>query len=177
VNLSRGGGDAVEVREFDLAAKSFLIDGFTLPEAKTTATYVGENTVLFGSDFGKGSLTTSGYPRIVKSWHRGEVIADAKEALEGKAEDVSVSPVSLHQPEGSVPMILRGVSFFEAEYYLPGPDCAWMKLPLPLGADLKGMSNGQIVFTLRSDWTPPGGTKLPRGSLIAFALKDTFDGR
>ena len=31
VSLSRGGGDAVEVREFDLKSKSFVKDGFVLP--------------------------------------------------------------------------------------------------------------------------------------------------
>ncbi len=171
VNLSRGGGDAVVVREFDLGTRSFLKDGFTLPEAKLNASYVDENTVLFGTDFGAGSMTASGYPRIVKIWHRGEAVADAKQVFEGKTEDVSVAPAVLHQPGGSVPLILRGVSFFEAEYYLPDAKGIWKKLPLPLSADLKGMTNGQILFTLREDWTPPGGARLAKGSLIAFRLQ------
>src|SRR4029077_17571740 len=44
VNLSRGGGDAVVVREFDPASKSFLKDGFTLAEAKSSITYLNEDT-------------------------------------------------------------------------------------------------------------------------------------
>ncbi|MES2402904.1 MAG: S9 family peptidase, partial [Pseudomonadota bacterium] len=35
VSLSPGGGDAVEVREFDLPSKSFIKGGFFLPVAKT----------------------------------------------------------------------------------------------------------------------------------------------
>ena len=66
INLSRGGGDAVVVREFDLGSKTFMKDGFALAEAKTTITYLDDDTVLFGTDFGPGSMTTSGYPRIVK---------------------------------------------------------------------------------------------------------------
>src|SRR5690606_4465348 len=34
VRLSRGGSDAVEVREFDTEALRFVEDGFRLPEAK-----------------------------------------------------------------------------------------------------------------------------------------------
>ncbi len=173
VNLSRGGGDAVVVREFDLAAKTFPKEGFNLPEAKATATYWSENTVLFGTDFGPGSMTTSGYPNVVKLWARGEPTSAAKTVFTGKLSDVSSGAVVFRHSSGdNTAIIQRGVSFFESEYYLPAPDGTWTKLPLPLLADLKGMTKGQIVFTLRSDWTPPGGVKLAHGSLIAFALKD-----
>src|SRR5664279_2879176 len=75
VNLSRGGGDAVVVREFDPGTKSFVKDGFTLPEAKSDITYLDEDTMLFGTDFGSGSKTTSGYPNVVKLWKRGTPMA------------------------------------------------------------------------------------------------------
>ncbi len=35
LSLSRGGADASVVREFDLATKAFVEDGFRLPEAKS----------------------------------------------------------------------------------------------------------------------------------------------
>lgn len=37
VELSRGGGDAVVIREYDLIKKEFVENGFTLPEAKGDA--------------------------------------------------------------------------------------------------------------------------------------------
>ena len=77
VMLSPGGGDAVVVREFDLLSLSFVKDGFALIQAKSSVAWVDNDTVLFATDFGKGSLTTSGYPRIVKVWRRAEPIADA----------------------------------------------------------------------------------------------------
>src|ERR1035438_9717684 len=46
INLSRGGGDAVVVREFDLGSKTFMKDGFALAEAKTTITYLDDDSVL-----------------------------------------------------------------------------------------------------------------------------------
>src|SRR5271154_1023075 len=74
ISLSRGGSDALVIREYDLATKSFTSDGFKLQEAKSYASYVDDNTVIFGTNFGGGSLTGSGYPRIVKLWKRGTPI-------------------------------------------------------------------------------------------------------
>jgi len=172
ISLSRGGGDARVVREFDAGSKCFVADGFHLPEAKSDVAFIDDNTILFGTDFGEGSLTTSGYPRIVKLWHRGEAIGDAMTVLEGKAEDVAVSAGVLRQPAGSIPIIMRAPSFFETEYHLKGPDGAWVKLDVPLSAALQGLTHGQLVFTLREAWTQRDGMVLPKGALIAFALKD-----
>ncbi len=90
VKLSRGGGDKIVVREFDVTAKTFVKDGFTVPEAKTRISWADADTVLIASDFGKGSLTTSGYPRIVKKWKRATPLAQAITVMEGKETDVSV---------------------------------------------------------------------------------------
>src|SRR6478735_1373145 len=40
LRLSRGGSDAVVLREFDLASRSFVADGFVLPEAKSAASWL-----------------------------------------------------------------------------------------------------------------------------------------
>jgi len=170
LSLSRGGGDAVVVREFDLATKSFVKDGFALPEAKSNVALVDDDTVLFGTDFGPGSLTTSGYPRLVKLWKRGEKIDAAKEILAGKPEDVSVSPVALRRPEGSVALVMRAPSFFETEYHLARADGSWTTLPVPLSAQLQGLSRGQLVFTLREDWASPGAPTIAKGSLVSLPL-------
>ncbi len=46
--------------------------GIPAQEAKSSITYLARIRVLFGTDFGPGSMTASGYPRIVKLWRRGE---------------------------------------------------------------------------------------------------------
>jgi prolyl oligopeptidase len=184
MSLSRGGGDAVVVREFDLTTKSFVKDGFNLPEAKSDVAFVNDNTVLFGTDFGKGSLTTSGYPRIIKTWNRSETVADAKVAVEGMESDVAVSPTVFHSPEGDYPVIVRAPSFFETEYYLRGVvrafdgagggihpiKYAWWKAPIPRFAQLQGMLHRSLIFTLREDWVPSGGAMIKKGSLIAISV-------
>jgi prolyl oligopeptidase len=175
IALSRGGGDANVLREFDLVSKTFLKDGFTLAEAKSTAGYIDDDTILFATDFGKGSLTTSGYPRIVKLWKRGEPLVDAKTILEGKPDDVSVEPTVLRAPSGSLPVIVRAITFFETEYYLPGSDGSWLKLPVPLSASLQGMSGDRLVFTIRGNWET-GGRTILKGTLIAVPVKTFLSG-
>ena len=78
------------VREFDLKTKEFVTDGFYLPEAKSEVAWRDRDTLYVGTDFGPGSLTASGYPRIVKEWKRGTPLAEATLVFEGKTEDVSV---------------------------------------------------------------------------------------
>lgn len=175
VALSRGGGDATIIRELDLANKSFLGDGFSLAEAKSNVSYLDDDTILFGTDFGKGSLTTSGYPRIVKLWKRGEPVARAKTLLEGKSRDVSVSPLVLRAPSGSLGVIVRAPSLFESEYYLPMADGSWRKLPVPLSANLQGMTDGQLIFTLREGWAI-ADRPVGKGTLVAIPIKSFLAG-
>ncbi len=170
VHLSRGGGDAAVVREFDLSGKAFVRGGFTLEEAKSSITWLDENTVLFGTDFGPGSMTTSGYPRIVKLWKRGEPMTQARTIYEASASDVGASGVVFHEPTGTIALVQRDVSFFSAEYYLLTAGMTPQRLPLPLGADLKGAQGRHLIFTLREEWTPPGHAAIPKGALIAFRV-------
>ena len=70
LRLSRGGSDAVVLREFDLGTRRFVPDGFTLPEAKGNADWVDRDTLLLSSA-GLGA-TASGYANTVRLWRRGE---------------------------------------------------------------------------------------------------------
>ncbi|HVP35220.1 MAG TPA: prolyl oligopeptidase family serine peptidase [Steroidobacteraceae bacterium] len=170
LTLSRGGGDAAVVREFDPDARAFVKGGFELAEAKSQITWLDEDTVIFGTDFGAGSMTSSGYPRLVKVWKRGEPMASARTVYEGKESDVASVGVVFHDPAGTIALVQRAPSFFTAEYYELGADGTTRQLPLPLGADLKGAQGRSLLFTLREDWTPPGRASLAKGSLIAYTL-------
>jgi prolyl oligopeptidase len=176
IQLSRGGGDAIVVREFDLASRKFLTDGFSLPEAKSNVAYVNDDAVVFGTDFGSGTLTKSGYPRIIKLWNRGTKVSDAKQVAEGSVDDVALETFAARTPSGNRAFVLREPSFFETEFFAVQGDGTTKKLPLPLSADLKGVAQDQIVFTLRKDWTPEGAgdqrtaQSFKSGSLLAFSL-------
>jgi len=86
IALSRGGSDAVTLREFDLDTKTFVADGFALPEAKSGAEWIDSDTLLLSSALGDGMATTSGYARTVRLWRRGEPVEQAPVLFEVPAD-------------------------------------------------------------------------------------------
>jgi prolyl oligopeptidase len=173
VSLSRGGADAVVVREFDLNTQQFVEGGFFLPEAKSDVAWRDRNTLYVGTDFGSGSLTSSGYPRIVKEWKRGTPLADAKLVFQGKAEDVSVSAAVDHDHGHIYEFIHRGKTFFTDDTYLRQGD-DWVKIDKPDDAHV-GTFDDQVLFQLRSDWKV-NGTNFPAGALLAADLSTYLKG-
>ncbi|HWH76576.1 MAG TPA: prolyl oligopeptidase family serine peptidase [Candidatus Binatus sp.] len=162
--LSRGGADAAVVREFGLVQKQFVTGGFTLPEAKSRVAWRDRDSLYVGTDFGADSLTSSGYPRIVKEWQRGTSITEAKTAFEGNYEDVSVVASVVHDHGRVYEFIARATSFFSSELLLRRGD-TWVKLDKPADARVETFED-QILLRLRSDWSV--GARIYRaGSLLA----------
>src|SRR6202022_1951637 len=94
-------------REFDTKVREFVAAGFSLPEAKSQVAWRDEDTLWVGTDFGPGSLTTSGYSRIVKLWKRGTPLSSARTVFEGKSEDVASSGSSEILSDGRYDLITR----------------------------------------------------------------------
>jgi prolyl oligopeptidase len=168
ITLSRGGGDAAVTREFDATAKAFVTDGFVVPEAKARVSWKDENTLWIGTDFGEGSLTSSGYPRLVKEWRRGTALDSARTVFEGSVDDVSVGAYSIHTPEGRYDMVYSTPAFFRGTYSLL-LDGRLVKLDIPEDADPQGIFKEQMLLSLRTDWTV-GGETYPQDALLAIDL-------
>ncbi len=173
VLLSRGGADATVVREFDLKTLCFVDGGFYLPEAKSDLAWRDRDTLYVGTDFGPGSLTSSGYPRLVKEWKRGTPLAQATAVFEGKAEDVSVAAAVIHDHGRKYEFIHRGVTFFTSEQLVRRGE-NWVKLDKPEDAQA-GTFQDQLLLTLRSDWTVQGKT-YPAGALLAADFEGCLKG-
>jgi prolyl oligopeptidase len=169
VELSRGGGDTSTWREFDVEKRAFVKDGFALPDAKSGLAWVDADTLIVSTDWGQGSLTDSGYPRLAKVWRRGTPLAAAQRLFEGTTKDVAVHAY-VDQDGGARPFLLRNVSFFENEYhYAPGL-VEPKRLPLPLNADIQGVLDGRAIFLLREPWQY-GGKTFAQGSVVAYELQ------
>jgi len=118
IGLSDGGEDADTVREFDLATKSFVDGGFSLPRSKQTVDWLDDDTLIVARDWGPGTMTASSYPFVVKTLKRGQSLDQATEVFRGKPDDVGVSPIVLHDGDGhKVVLIVRNVDFFHSETY------------------------------------------------------------
>ncbi|TDI43234.1 MAG: S9 family peptidase [Acidobacteria bacterium] len=174
VSLSRGGGDATVKREFDTRAKAFIKDGFSLPEAKSQVNWRDANSLWVGTDFGEGSLTTSGYPRTARLWHRGTPLAETQVIFEGKEEDVSSSAFSIHTAEGRYDLVVRTPAFFRGENFIRLGE-RLVKLDLPEDANLQGLFKDQMLVSLRTDWTI-GDRTYPQDALLAIDLDQFLQG-
>ena len=164
VSLSRGGSDADVVREFDLEEKAFVEGGFTVPEAKTRVAWRDEDSLWIGTDFGEGSLTSSGYPRIVKLWRRGTPLAEAETAYEGEVDDVSVSAYRDLTPGFERDVLRRGTTFWTNEMFVRDGD-AWKQIEKPAGA-MARLHREWLFIELRKDWEH-GERTFAAGSLLA----------
>jgi len=173
LSLSRGGADAVVVREFDLEKLHFVTNGFCLPEAKSTTAWRDRDTLYVGTDFGKGSLTSSGYPRIVKEWRRGSPLSEAATVFEGKADDMEVSAAVVHDHGRTYEFITRRPTFY-TDFTRVRLGDKWVEIRKQDDAEISTFTD-QILFKLRSDWTVDRQT-FPAGSLLAGSFDDYING-
>ncbi|MDX1579652.1 MAG: S9 family peptidase, partial [Gemmatimonadota bacterium] len=171
IALSRGGADAAVEREFDTVAKGFVDGGFRVEEAKTFLSWKDEDTLWIGTDWGEGSLTTSGYPRFVRQWKRGTPLEEAVTIFEASADDVYAAGNILHTPEGRYDVVLLVPEFFRESYWLR-LDGRLVHLDLPEDIDMRAIFEDRLVMALRSDWET-GGKTYPQGALVSIGL-DAF---
>jgi prolyl oligopeptidase len=174
VNLSRGGSDAMVVKEFNLITKKFVENGFALPEAKQDVGWIDKDHLFVGTDFGKGSMTTSGYPRIVKEWTRGTPLSDSKTIFTGDSSDVSVGGVEINTPERSYKFIQRGITFYTSDFYTIIND-SLIKLDLPKDIQFDGIFKNQMLLELKTDWKV-GGKVYDQGALISIDYDKFLNG-
>lgn len=166
ISVSPGGTDADIVREWDRPTKSFVTDGFALPQAKSSVTWENADTLLVATDYGTGSMTASGYPRIVKRWKRGTPLSAAETVVEGEAGDVGISVFAFMDGDKRWPMISRNKTFYTSDVYLPHPaDDDYNRSIIPETADLRAVIDGQAIIFLNEPFAD-----FPAGSLLALPL-------
>lgn len=175
LRLSRGGADAVTIREFDSDSKAFVDDGFFVVEAKTETSWIDEDTVFIGSNFGDNTLTDSGYARTSRLWKRGVPIEEAKEVFAGEQADVAVGVYRGWDGEVSYDVVHRTPTFFTAIRYLYAEDGQHQKIDIPDDSSFHGLMNGQMIVELKSDWQP-ADTNFVQGTLMSIDFDTFMDG-
>jgi prolyl oligopeptidase len=173
ISLSRGGADADVKREFDLKTKSFIKDGYTLPEAKSRVAWRTQDSVFVGTNFGPGSLTKSGYPRIAKEWKRGTPLDQATVVYEGQPDDMSVTAYRDLTPGFERDFVSRRITFYSGETFYRH-DGKLIKLEVPDDAEVD-VERELLLVTLRTDWKV-GGKTYTAGSLIATDFEGFLKG-
>ncbi len=169
VSLSDGGEDANTTREFDVGTGQFVKNGFVLPKSKGDAAWLTDDELLVSRDWGKGTMTTAGYPFVVKALKRGQKLTEAKEIFRGKPTDTEVATEALQDDDGhKVAFIQRALNFFESETYLLKGGKP-VKTGLPLKAQVTDLLAGRLLVKLDQDWAVDGKS-FPQGSLVSLDL-------
>jgi len=166
IELSRGGKDAVVVREFNTESKEFVTDGFYVPEEKSTVSWINEDMVFVATNFGPGSMTESGYAATVRVWKRGEDLASSIELASVEPEYVGAWGYTQFNTDATYQLIIKMKTFWSNEIILVDNDLNIQRLMLPHDADFQGIWKDQIFALLRSDWE-----ETPKGALVAVDLK------
>lgn len=175
INLSDGGTDENEVREFDVSKKAFVKDGFFLPSSKGSVSWISKDEVLVSRTFGEGTMTTSGYPRIVKRLKRGQNLSDAPILIEEPDSIMGIWGYTDYENGKYSIHISKSISFYSHQSYIL-KDAKLMALPLPLDADNEGFHKGHELYTLNSDWTV-GKQTFKIGSLVSVNREKLYQGK
>jgi prolyl oligopeptidase len=175
IGLSRGGSDADVTREFDLDAKDWVEGGFFRPEAKGNLGWIDRDHVYVGTDFGPGSMTTSGYARIAKSWTRGTPMSAATTVYEGRNDDLAVFAFHDRTPGFERDFVNRTIAFWNDELFLRGADGKLAKIDVPNSAG-KDIHREWLTLQLREPWSV-GGHDYPAGALLATKFDDFMAGK
>ncbi|OGT58926.1 MAG: prolyl oligopeptidase [Gammaproteobacteria bacterium RIFCSPHIGHO2_12_FULL_63_22] len=164
VALSRGGADADITREFDLSTKSWVADGFNRPEAKGRLSWRDADSVFLSTDFGPGSLTSSGYPRIAKIWQRGTPMAQARTVYEAPDTDVGIWIYRDHTKGFQRDLIYRAIAFYNDEVHQLLDDGTLVKVDAPNTAK-KSVHREFLSLELREPMVV-GDKTYPAGALL-----------
>ncbi|VVT07591.1 Uncharacterized peptidase y4nA [Sphingomonas sp. EC-HK361] len=173
VALSEGGEDAVTWREFDLAAGKFVDGGFALPKSKQSAAWIDKDTLLVSRDWGKDTLTASGYPFVIKMVKRGQPLEAATEVWKGAPTDqlrTAAGVVTDGQGNRFV-ALYRGVTFFGGETAIWTPK-GITKLDIPPRTTISGMVDGQVIFQTSEQWGA-----VPAGAIASAPLASVLTGK
>ncbi|MEG3635787.1 prolyl oligopeptidase family serine peptidase [Micromonospora palythoicola] len=171
VSLSRGGADAVVVREYDLVDRAFVDGGFTIDEAKTDVSWIDADQIFVGTDLGPGSLTDSGYPRTIRRWRRGTPLAEAELVYQAATEDVGAHGWHDPTPGFERDFVGRSLDFYRAESYLLTGSGERVRIPVPEDAGWDVHREWLLVWP-RTPWTL-GQSTHPPGTLLAIRF-DAF---
>ena len=159
LRLSRGGGDAVVLREFDLGTRQFIMDGFVLPEAKGGIDWLDRDTLLLSSAFGEDMATRSGYARTVRLWSRGTLPAAAPVLFECDTEHMAAAGEVDRGTPGRLAFIDR-IGFYDVAVHIGDRSGPRQRIDLPSDADFQ-WERGWLAVRPRSPWTLDGTTYAP----------------
>ncbi len=175
LRLSRGGSDAVELREFDLTRKAFVESGFYLPEAKGGVAWLDADTLLLSSAYGGEPMQTrSGYARTVRRWARGADPLAGPVLFEIDNDAMATAAVVDRTADTERVWFFDRFGFFDERVWLGDQNGPQARLDVPTDAQI-GFNRDWLVLKTRTPWTVAGTTYAP-DTLLGGAIADILAG-
>ncbi|MGI9486718.1 MAG: prolyl oligopeptidase family serine peptidase [Geminicoccaceae bacterium] len=175
LRLSRGGSDAVVLREFDVAMRCEVEGGFALPEAKGGIDWLDRDHLLLFSAHGGGDMeTASGYSRTVRLWRRGEPAENASILFETDAANMAAwADVDRTTGEEQI-WYAEKLDFFNTRWWLGDRNGPKTMIDLPTDAWFD-TERGWLAVRPRQSWTVGGKTYAP-DTLLGISFSSFLDG-
>ena len=128
------------------------------------------------TDFGAGSMTSSGYPRIVKEWKRGTPLAAGTHwSTKARPSDMYIAASHDHTPGFERDFVSRTLAFYNDELYLRDADGKLRKVDAPNSAN-KSVHREWLLLELREPYERRR-QDLPGRRLIATRFDDFMAGK
>jgi prolyl oligopeptidase len=171
VYLSRGGKDAMVLREFDLVTREFVPDGFNLPEARSQIAWLDRDTLLLVSPLGPDMATSSGFARTVRLWRRGTDPLAAPVIFESKKNYFGVWAFVDRTASKERVCVMEKPGFIDTNFWLGDRSGLEIRLDVPPDASLNVQGNW-LTLKLRTAWSV-GGESFEADSVLGIPF-DAF---
>ena len=175
LRLSDGGKDEAVIREFDAKAKKFVEGGFTVAESKGSVAWVDMDHILVATNYGSGTMTSSGYPAVAKMWQRGAAPSDAVMVHQTDTANMGLFVSGIHINGKQYVFMDERIGFYESTTSLLTSD-GMKKLDIPKDVEAKGMFREDLLLYLQSDWTVSGEI-FNAGTLVSYDLSSLLSGK
>ncbi len=158
------------LREFDIPARSFIADGFNLPEAKGGIDWLDRDTLLLMTAL--GGVTTSGYARTVRLWRRGADPLAAPILFEVPPSHLSAW-AGFDRKRDEL-FFVDQIGFYDAAFQLGDRTGPKHRLDAPTDVSVLWDASS-LALRPRKPWTVSGRTYAP-DTVLGIALDDFVAG-
>ncbi len=174
LRISDGGKDESVIREFDATGAAFIPGGFTVDESKSSVAWIDRDNILVATNYGPGTMTTSGYPTTVKLWKRGDDPAGAEIIMSTDTTNMGVFVSNIWSGDRQYTFINVNKGFYEQDMWLYTPGGP-VRIDIQKDVEVQGMHGNEMLLYLQSDWTVNDVT-YNAGTLVSFNLDDFIAG-
>ncbi len=116
--LSPGGGDQVELREFDLSRMEFVKGGFRTAASRAQAAWLSRDRVLIEHTLTDEPRTVAGWPTRVHLWSRGTPLESARIVAQGEPSDAIIQLAAVGGGSKRFGLVTRALDYSNFEFEL-----------------------------------------------------------